>query len=144
MYHPLALAKCFSPPLRSGKAEPPASTARVRARLRNHLRHHELHGGGQATQTRLGSVLFALVQPSKRSVVPQQPRGQYLSLRSLSCPCVSQGRDTCHVVRAVLVFSVSHGDVFMVLSLFMDLLSRRKAEKNKEGRAQMLVLLNTM
>lgn len=99
----------FSPPS-SGRAAPPASTARARAPLRSHLQPHEPHG--RATPTGPSTVLSAPLQPSKHSAVPSAHQGQR-GARGPTCSRVGQGRDTCPVLRSVLVLSVSQGDVFL-------------------------------
>lgn len=104
----------FSPPS-SGRAAPPASTARARAPLRSHLRHREPHG--RATPTGLGTVLSAPVQPSPHSALQSAHQGQR-GARGPTCSCVGQGRDTCPAVRSVLVFSVSQGDFLLCVCGF--------------------------
>lgn len=59
-------------------------------------------------------------------------RGSASHSRVLAAPCRSRPRQlSCG---RILVFSVSQGDVFLVFSLFMDLLSGRKEEKKKKKK----------
>lgn len=129
--HPQQSITRFSSP-HSGRAELPASTVRAHAHLRNHLRHHEPHS--RATPTGLCNVLFTLVPVVQTQCLCSHGGGRRRCRSSSPWSslllCRARPRHLSFVIRPVLVFSVSQGDVFVVFPLCLGLLSRRKGKHN--------------
>lgn len=125
-----SITRRFSP--HSGRAELPASTVRAHAHLRNHLRHHEprsqpsrANGTQQCSFRTCFSRLDAVSVQSRwrqpQPPLPASPRSSLLLGRARPRPLSS-------VIRPVLVFSVSQGDVFVVFRFVWVCCQERKKD----------------
>lgn len=133
----------FSP---SSQWQGPARQPRqwVRARLRNHLRHHELHSGGQVTQARDSAAFFLHLFNSLDTVLCLSGRvgTAYASLQSLSCPVsVKAGTHLCGQ-SCLSLFCLSRWCFHGSFTFYGSAVRKKRREKQEESRV--LVLLNTM